>query len=441
MTHDLPFWRRIDRALDPLHLPEPDEFTDRYEPHPDGPALRVLDDLEMSNDPTSLRVLLCGARGSGKTTELMFLQRKLAAMDGTAALYVDIATALPDDAGTAVWLPLVGAAVRVARNVPDHPKPHEDKLALAAAGVGITSEVFSNLLTLVTSLATFSGTPTGGTIATIATAASSATGALADLSRSVRTGLAEADKALPSEVDSLGAALRTEIDLLSQETGSKLVLLLDGLDRRPTSESVLRALHDAELLYKLPAGLVLSGPVQMRFDPRFAALTLPGALRSQTLTNLPVVTPEGKDHLPGQRVLERLLKKRLADEPAAASLFPAPIVRRAARASSGLPREFLELLRISARACRRGGRAEASTEDLDIAMKERRHAYQSGLTTDTWDVLATVLVTRERPRGDLDELLFVNHVACYPNGDVWFRPNELLIDYLQARAARAGRAT
>jgi len=32
---------------------------------------------------------------------------------------------------------------------------------------------------------------------------------------------------------------------------------------------------------------------------------------------------------------------------------------------------------------------------------------------------------------ELYDLLFENYVVCYPDGDLWFRPHEVLVDYLR----------
>lgn len=434
MDDDLAFWRELHRRLDPLRLPSPDELATAYAPRADGPAARLAEEFELADQAAGIRSLICGARGSGKTTEMLHLQQIIPQRrPGTATIYLDIASALPEKASTAVWLPLVAAAVQAARfDAPASPTPQSLQAALTT--IGVSADAFSRLVGFISQLMLYSGEPAAASGAVLKGAGGAAR-EISELARFVRGSLQQATNAEQDHVEALASGLREQIDLYQQGSGNELVLLLDGLDRRRSAEQVLDALNDADMLYDLPAGLILSGPVQMRFDRRFAALTLPGRFRTHTLPNLPVVTPQGAGDGKGQDQLVELLQRRLEpiSDPRTTLLFSEPLSRHAARMSSGLPREFLELLRLAARAARNDGRFSVDERDLEEAVRERRHDYQAGITSDMWDVLDEVLQRTERPRGDVDELLFINLVACYSNGDIWFRPNELLVDYLERR--------
>ena len=35
-----------------------------------------------------------------------------------------------------------------------------------------------------------------------------------------------------------------------------------------------------------------------------------------------------------------------------------------------------------------------------------------------------------------DTLLFENFIACYPNGDLWYRPHELIVEFVEAHSGK-----
>jgi len=69
---------------------------------------------------------------------------------------------------------------------------------------------------------------------------------------------------------------------------------------------------------------------------------------------------------------------------------------------------------------------------MDAAIGSKRRELQGCLRENLIDVLHHVLETTGLPEGDAaDQLLFENFIACHANGDVWFRPHELLVAWLE----------
>jgi hypothetical protein len=341
--------------------------------------------------------------------------------------------------------------VREAWSPPDH-ADHVLQRAVEALGVG--GAVWSAAVRSIGVLARWSRAPAkaaaGVAAALIATSkdapmAAPLVGAVASEAtdvalRNVEAILAPSRPAQDGDAASLKAliaAMRAELEAISAAAGCPALLLLDGLDKRSSAESVLAALDEAELLYQLPAALVVSGPMQLSLDPGFAAQLVPGRFRCVVHHNLPVVDKEGAEKRLGSDVLLDLFQRRwrgmgLAGEP----VLSEALVREAARWSSGVVREFLELVRGTCRFALRAQRDAATQEDLRRAVRDRRMDFERTITTELWDQLEHVYETRERPRADVDELVFTNRVACYPNDGTWFRPNELLIPHLQERMQR-----
>ncbi|MCB9743821.1 MAG: hypothetical protein H6740_14570 [Alphaproteobacteria bacterium] len=434
MTRDLEWWQEFNRRFDPFRRLGPDEVDALYAKRPQAPSQRVFDD-EFLFDPANVRVVLAGARGSGKTTEMLRLWKLLAAEGSPAApVYVDVAASLPEDASTLTWLPLVVAAVRVAADDWGAPPAPGDPLGAALKAFSVSTDLTAKLLGAVSKVSMWLG-PQGQAAGVMAETAATSLSALREFAR----GTQELRQAVGDEnrlkAEALIGALRVELERLNEAASRPAALLLDGLDKRPDLESVFNALQDADLLLDLPGSIVLSGPIELRHDTRFAALVMPGRFRAVPVHNLLVVHRDGQPESTGVDTLVELYKLRALEDRAfgAIDVLPLKLVKEAAKWSSGVIREFLELVRRTGLAARRAGRDRAEASDLEFAVTERRQQYQATLTAEEWDTLGEVLASGERPRAKVDQLLFTNVVACYHNHDLWFRPNELLVDYIHHR--------
>lgn len=431
-------WKEFNRRFDPYRTLDAREVGRLYaERQGIAPWRRLLDDIATAPEPGHVRALLVGSRGSGKTTELKRLQAALGEDAGDfLPIYVDFAPALPQDAGTLPILAVIAAAVRAVADDWKAPPAKDDPLARALQAFGVAADwlpLAVNAAGAIASWLALSGEPTALTtlpwteLSRLAAAARTALGArLTDAGR--------------PRAEALVAATQAEIARLGAAAGRQPVLLVDGLDKRPDMASVERGIADADLLLGLGLPLVLTGPVQLRLEPAFAGLTMPGSFQPLTLANLPVVhraadTGEVGPHEPGIGVLLDLYRRRLRADPPLPDLLAEDDLRRLARASSGVVREFLLLLKLAGQASRLAGHARIEAGDVDQAMRERRHDLQASLDSESWAVLARVLRSRRLPAGETaSELLLANVIACYPNRDVWFRPHELLVPSVAGEA-------
>lgn len=430
MAHDRDFWKSVIRDFDPYSTLDSSQMEQLYAPRRFASASdEIYNALDLAVERTSVRFLLAGARGSGKTTELIRLHARLSSGAALAVpIYLDVAAVLPEHATTSTWLPILAAAVAAATADWTGSASLSPALTKALPGFHLTTEAFSKAVQAVGTVARWTG-PKGAVVGAVLDGIASATEALSHVARAV--GEVKVD-----DVEALVSAIHADLSRLSEQVGQPIVLLLDGLDKRATVESVLHALDGADLLYSLPCALVVSAPAQLALDGRFAAHLLPGRLRPLRNHNLPVLHPDGTPKDAGVDVLVDLYDRRWRTH-RAPSFLPMPLVREAAVWSSGIVREFLELVRQTAIATMNAGLEIATDEALKTAVRSRRQDYEATITTEGWDQLARVLETRERPRADMDELLLSNKVATYPNDGIWFRPNELLIPHLRQRKKRS----
>lgn len=441
-------WKAIVGVFDPMGRLTPEQVDALYADRPHSASDEVIECLELAQSPANVRVLVAGARGAGKTTELLRLHAKYS--EGSHELvpiYLDVAAHLPANATTRRWLPLLALALRAVRTTWSPPPTGVDRLAAALDAIHPNTGLLTRAQAALGSALRFAA----GKAAETATAAAAvyadtkAPGAGAAVI-AVAQGAEHALRALladgkPVDDDGLRellTAMQDDLRAIEAAAQRPALVLLDGLDKRSTVEEVFDALDEAELLYDLPAALVVSGPMQLSLDPRFAAQLLPGRFRCAIHHNLPVVHRDGAPKSVGIDVLLDLYQRRWAYlQLAGPPVLADELVRALAVWSSGIVREFLALVDQTVRSARRAGRAFATPDDVVAAVRERRMDYDRTIPTDLWDELEDVLRHAERPKADLDELLFTNRVACYPNDGTWYRPNELLVPYLTQRGKNA----
>jgi len=210
------------------------------------------------------------------------------------------------------------------------------------------------------------------------------------------------------------------------------------LDKRTELDEVIAVFSDSNVLTALAAPVVLTGPVNLRHNARFNSLRTTFA--TEVLYHLPVRYPPTRPQ-PGAinqdtiQILEVVLQRRLQHDELPQHLFSLDNVRRMALMSSGIIRDFLTLLRDSALSALRNNRRTVQDEDADDAIKNLRHRLQLTMNTSRLKQLRGVL--REAMLSgdpDADQLLFENYIACYPNGDIWHRPHEALVEYIHRRS-------
>jgi hypothetical protein len=442
----LTVWRPILRALDPLREVGLDEIQALYAERAVAPYKGLATDLAIADQPAALKVILCGARGSGKSTELTRLAREV--REDFCVVHGDLAAGLPDQAGTLAVVTLLGVAalhgIRTwsGKDEPDNETAAQgsDRLQRALSKFGDQAPKVSKLLDAVSGIVTIFHPPAGAALATT-NAAVKVAGAGASVGAELRHALARGplEGRLPAgKRDDAKAVLEAVNEILAELAelaGRPPLLLADGLDKRTGVEEVELALSEEYLLRELQAPLILTGPVNLRHDPRFR--TTPGNFRLALLYNVPVCerSPEGtmRPAKEGLDMLRDLYERRRAAADIPKDLIASALIERAALKCSGIIREFLGLLHAACKHALQEQRREVEADDLEAAIKARRLEMEGYLDERHLSILRRVLDKGIVPgTPEADTLLFENFIACYPNGDIWFRPHELIADFIGA---------
>lgn len=440
--------KRFTKAFHPFRDLTVDEIRTLAVHRVDDQRDRILFALQSAADPGSVRLLLAGPRGVGKSQTLRSIASALSVVPPTGApsdafvpVVIDIGAELPKQCTTAAWLPRLLAAVRAMRIEWGEPVNLAEPASVGAFGLrGWFSKLVTALpkagvmLTLV-ELGLRAAAPDDPALEAAAATTKRAREALDQIGEAGRVAAAHAPE--PPELRLLIDDLATEVQALSTAAGRPVALLLDGLDKRPTAEAVFEALSDVDLLTVLPCALVLTGPTALTVDQRFGAQLVPGAMRSYLLPVMHVVARDGTIDPVGAQAMVELFRRRWDG----AQLGPCPFGDEAlcalARWSSGLPRTFLELVNETYRVVAMRHAAEVTDADIEEAVRQSRHPLEATLNAATARTLTEALRTGVVPTGEVHaDLLMNNLLITRLNGATWCRPNELLIPLLEELARR-----
>jgi len=445
IAKQLKVWGPTLDALDPWRTLRTDEIDDLYVERPDAPLAEMMSDLLRGGE--SARCVLSGARGSGKTTELIRLARQLGS--DRCVVYANLGEALPEDAGTLSVLALLGAALLRALETWTSPDG-EDTPATATATArrqalgsalqrfGLGVDALASLIEAVAPLVwlawpgatTASAMPYAIASAKTAQVLRRAISRVQELLR--RDGLGgRLPHGKEDDARAVVEAVNGILAALAKAAGRPPLLIAEGLDKLATAESVKLALADAHLLLDLETALVLSGPTRIQADIRLHELRARGGFRYHALPNVPVRIhgAEGAtDNADGVNLLVELYRKRMAQLGDQARRFPDELVAEAAKLSSGITRDFLALLEAVGQQALQDGRDVAQPGDLDAAARAARIIRQGYLREHHYALLWRILEKGSLPSmPDADMLLYENYVVCYRNGDLWYEPHALLL--------------
>ena len=444
-------WKPRLQAVDPWRVMTRDEVDALYAERPDAPSDRVAQALLLAVEPRDVKIIFCGARGSGKSTELTRVGTLV--QEDFAAVQLDVIAALHEGQSSLAILTMIG--VGALRAVHDWTRPDADLAWPPPSAIAPLAEALENALSRFGVAAGVLGawvvaaapalvlhTPEAAAAAAAVGVGSRAAGTVArwgsDLMRRLpEVGRGDLGRALdPAKVDDareVVAAVQAILDALEDVAGRTALLLVDGLDQLDSIDQIKAAVADAHLLSELRTPIVFTGPIQLRHHEHFSGL--PGRFRPEVLHNLSVVTHDDNGDVvdgPDITVLERAYARRAQAAGLGASLITPSLLRRLARASSGVVREFFLLIEKAGKAAVEAGRHAIASPDVDAACRAQRHFLQLALNEPRSAMLGRILLSEQMVGGDDGEvLLFGNYVACYQNDNLWFRPHELLVEYIR----------
>jgi hypothetical protein len=449
----LAFWRHHARVFDGYYTIAPEDVDALYIPRHRAPSGDIALEILAAPEGSSRKFLMCGSRGSGKSTELIRVATLLRA-DYTP-VRVDVAPLLHDGFTTLSLVVTLAAAVEHTLRWWNDPRPEitfEHRAASAAFGqftaalstMGTTANHAQELVSNAGALVTLVSGPTGlGPMVTVTgSALKFAAGAMSSvLSLLSKPEESAGDPGASADGIALVGALNALLGELLRASGHRPVLLVEGFDKARELRQVDTAMEELALLEAIEAPTVFSGPVTMLYNERYAARGY-GSLEPRVLSNVPIVKPpvgDGVDAAPdphGLATMRQMFLHRATREGLPDGAVAEDALELAVSMSSGLPREMFAILEKARLEAIKAERTSILIADVHEAVTVRRHQLQNfAAAKEIVSILQTVLFERTRPTSKQGlELLYEGYIAAYPNGDTWFRPHEILVDWLRRTA-------
>lgn len=454
-----PDWIALGAALDPwAELPVTADADRLYVDIPYSPSAGIVRQFRAWNrgrtspsrppgiSASPPKFLYCGARGGGKTTQLRHLVRTLG---GEAeVLLLDLAPVLPEEPSTSQLVTHIGLALLARLGQWEGSDRGVERTLATAAGTGFRQALtgwlgdldLPSLVEAIAPLVLAADLTTSGAVTT-ATSVIKAIKAIfptpEQLDPLQRLGRAEKligrlNNAEVEQARTLTLQVSRLAEALHGRSAKPVLLLVDGLDKMLSLQGVLSAFEDIDLLRALECCVVLTAPSSLSADVRFIGMRQD--LVTCDLQNIPVVHADGTEQASAVNTMVEIATRRLGS--LAIHVEPKAL-RAAARWSSGIPRDFLLLLSDAVlRAEERGAAALELAHVGDVA-KEFRLRLQRPLTSEDMRLLMEVLQSRRPSATDrMKDLIFQNVVVWYPNDNGYYRPHELLVEWVQSEAAR-----
>ncbi|MCK6591590.1 MAG: hypothetical protein L6Q76_28890 [Polyangiaceae bacterium] len=373
------------------------------------------------------RVLVTGTVGTGKTTELYRIAEERTAKE--FVVFVDLERHFSDVVGDAPSLQhisswevcfLMGVALLRAAEEQLHfelPKTHSDDLQRAWSALAkVTSSgdspsfdvaaLAKSMIVLASSALPGAGAPVELGLKVLEKASDSMKWSI-PFGRSQRP---MADQERP--VQALLACVNTIIGLV-QQRGSRVLLVMDGVDR-------------------LDCPMVVCGPFALRHHPATAAIR--GFYDVPPLVNEPVLLKDDpRQKGPGVAFFRELFDLRSRDLSTGGAVISEAQLDKLAYYSGGRAREFVTFIRRLAELGWQKDVDAATDEIIDRVLDERRKHRETGLHTGHIRVLEEIARDPKHrlPEDPLaQDLLSYGHLLPYPNESEWYYPHPLLLLHL-----------
>jgi hypothetical protein len=455
-----PVWETVFERFDPL-VPVPREHTEWHAARPLSPLDSICKKLDFPKGMP--HVLLTGTQGTGKSTEL---RRVAQARDGKEfVVFLDLEHHFDKVVGdwealqhVTAWevVFLTGLAVlRSAeellgfRLAPEHRRALEQAWVDAAKlskAIESTPEVDAGKLAK--SLVLLASAAGAAALGPAGAATGTAVGGLAALTESAKWSLpfGLSKTKLPDqerEAQTLVACVNVIIGLV-QQRGTKVLVMLDGLDRIKELDRAVELFVESKLIGQLACRVVLCGPFVLRTDG--SLLGVRGFSDVPPLVNVPVLDKDDPSRPgPGIPFFRELFARRVADIGAPALILP-PEIDRLAYYSGGRARDFVDMIQRVAQAAWGDDVATASAEIVDAVIDERRRHWETGLHRGHIRVLEGIVNDPEHQLPDLPDdplaqrLLANGALLPYPDGSEWYYPHPLLMmRFIRRKAAGSSR--
>lgn len=440
-------WEQVYKRFDPF---QPANNPAWRAPRPRSPAIEIERLVEVPfGEP---RALVSGTIGTGKSTELLRIADARSVRDFVVVLDLvrHFSEVVQDEQAlrnVEAWevVFLAGLAVlRASNEVLPYPVPQEMVHALQQAwsNVAQATEMPQSSVQLDASalaksmvITASAALPLLGAGASAAAATAVGLKALEGISGAVKwhVPVGQAKRRKPDQDPEMQGLLHAVNAIFAyvQSKATRILLVIDGLDRIADLRRAEALFLQSEMIGKLACRLIVAAPFSLRSHP--AASAIPRFSLVSPIVNEPVLDKKHPSiYGPGVKFFSEVFTRRVADLPAR-DLVSQELLDKLAYYSGGRARDFIKSIRSVAEQAWLDDLPSATPELVDRVLDGMRRLLETGLDEDHIKVLEHVMNNplRRLPGNEkARELLTYGQLLPYPNETEWYFPHPLLLMHM-----------
>jgi hypothetical protein len=440
-------WEEVYKRFEPYRPAEnPAWWAERVR----SPANEIVQLVAMPFGDT--RVLMTGTTGTGKSTEVLRIAESRSGHDFVVVLDLQrhFSQVVGDEQAlrkVSSWevVFLAGLAVlRAATEILPYPIPEQyvkdlgnawEKVAKATGTPAHGAQVDAGALAKTMIVAASATLPLLGVPAGVASAGAAGLKLLESAAGALKWNLpiGQAARSKPDQDDEMQTLLNAANVIIGhvQSKATRILLLIDGLDRITELNRAQALFIESEMIAQLECRLVVSGPFALRSSP--AASAVPRFSEVTPLVNEPVMDQaDPRKPGPGISFFCELFRRRVADL-GAPDLIGQAEIDRLAYYCGGRARDFVRIIRMVAEQAWLDDLHGATDAVVHKVLDKMRRLLETGLDLGHIRVLERIMTDPQHripDDGKARELLAYGQLLPYPNESEWYYPHPLLTVHL-----------
>ncbi len=222
------------------------------------------------------------------------------------------------------------------------------------------------------------------------------------------------------------SALNELVKTLQKKTGKNVLLLIDDLDK-PLSKTEEVLLEESQAFNEIDCSLVLTVPITLFYSTMVNRITewFP---HTEILPNIHVFDKLGKIYQPGTDVLKELVLRRMNP-----GLITGEALERAVVYSGGVFRYLVKLIQDSSFSALTAGKNKISKEHIDGSITRMRSEFGRIIGLDDYDTLKKIHKQKNLTNIRQDVRFVANDIVLeYQNKTRWVDIHPIVIDLLPA---------
>lgn len=222
------------------------------------------------------------------------------------------------------------------------------------------------------------------------------------------------------------SALNKVVKTLQKKTGKNVLLLIDDLDK-PVSRIEKVLSEESQAFSEIECSLALTVPITLFYSPMVNRIT-EWFTHTEILPNIHAFDKDGNIYPPGTSVLKELVLRRM--DPA---LITGEALEKAVVYSGGVFRHMVKLIQDSAFSALMAGQNKIGMEHIDGSIAKMRSEFGRIIGLDDYDTLKKIHKQKNLTNIRHDVRFIANDIVLeYQNKTRWVDLHPIIIDLLPA---------